>query len=96
MGDVLQLKAQLLQYNKSLPATNIQDAVTNVASPIIDLGAFIKKYRVNPKILQRLKKEVKELKNASENELKLYVLSQDKKAVANVTKMQIQTFSLVG
>jgi hypothetical protein len=94
VGESLALRAKILQDGEPLPGTRIQEAVLYMASPMTDLGKFIQDYRIKPNVLQQLKEKREVLSLGSEMELKLYALSQDKDAVAHVTKMQARTLPM--
>jgi hypothetical protein len=92
--DKFTLKGRLLLDNKPLPPKHIQQCEVKVASPVIDLGQFLKDYQVSPAVLKELKRKAKMLGLSTETELKLYALSHDQKAVAKCIQRQVQSVRL--
>jgi hypothetical protein len=65
-----------------------------VTSPAVDFAEFLKQYEVDQAKFKRLKRQMKELGLTSEHELKLYLLSQDKDAVARCTATRVRSVKM--
>lgn len=88
------LWGQLLEDGEPIPASRIQQSTVRVASPVVNLEQFLREYKIAPARLRRLRREAKELKLTSEEEVKLYALSQDKEAVAQCAQQRIQSIPM--
>lgn len=90
LGDTLKLKAKLVQGDKALPLDHIQNAVMELATPAVDLDRFVNGLKLKPMDVRILKRDHKDLKSASDRDLKLAFLSRQPRAVANLSRMDVK------
>ena len=86
VGDTLRLNAQLVKDKEALASKKIHKAMLNVTAPVVNFQRFFKEYKVSPAKLQSAKKQMKWPGLHTDSAVRLFVLSQDKRAVTQVTK----------
>ena len=94
VGDKLLLRVQLLHDRKPLPVEFFEKPKMEVTSPAIDILRFFEEYKVDPHDLEKMKPKFKKLGLTTQWEIKRFMLSRDKEAVAKYISVETRSVDM--